>query len=320
MNIDLSLNRVYWEYVQNKTYLRPPRNYLCTSLIPCLGVRATVPKYKRRSKSFHRDLTALVKAFAQKYPDYQYVISLSGGIDSEVTAETFYQCGIPFRAVIQRLFKGANDYDIIFAVKYCQQRNIPFKIVDLSLDKLKKETIPDAVKYGQFTHSYSQIALCNLFNYVDRTKEILINSGHNPDFHKQIGIGWWEDSPNIVKYAIAKDFKFFTFTSLEPIFCHYAANYDQNQPGDKNNNFLYEAFPHLKRRIKMTGWEKSDNITVELTQDIVKEANFRYQSFITWEEYTLAFIKKVFEQKRFKAFHPAMLEEIVYWVKGKYYA
>lgn len=320
MNIDLSLNRVYWEYVQNKTFLRPPRNYLCTSLIPCLGVRATVPKYKRRSKSFHRDLTALVKAFAQKYPDYQYVISLSGGIDSEVTAETFYQCGIPFRAVIQRLFKGANDHDIIFAVKYCQQRNIPFKIVDLSLDKLKKETIPDAVKYGQFTHSYSQIALCNLFNYVDRTKEILINSGHNPDFHKQIGIGWWEDSPNIVKYAIAKDFKFFTFTSLEPIFCHYAANYDQNQPGDKNNNFLYEAFPHLKRRIKMTGWEKSDNITVELTQDIVKEANFRYQSFITWEEYTLAFIKKVFEQKRFKAFHPAMLEEIVYWVKGKYYA
>ena len=126
--------------------------------------------------------------------------------------------------------------------------------------------------------------------------------------------------PNIVKYAIAKHYKFFTFTSIEPIFCHYAANYDGDQPGHKNNDFLYEAFPHLKRRIKMTGWEKSDNITVELTQDIVKEANFRYQSFITWEEYTLAFIKKVFEQKRFKAFHPAMLEEIVYWVKGKYYA
>ena len=305
MNIDLSLNRVYWEYVQNKTYLRPPRNYLCTSLIPCLGVRATVPKYKRRSKSFHRDLTALVKAFAQKYPDYQYVISLSGGIDSEVTAETFYQCGIPFRAVIQRLFKGANDHDIIFAVKYCQQRNIPFKIVDLSLDKLKKETIPDAVKYGQFTHSYSQIALCNLFNYVDRSKEILINSGHNPDFHKQIGIGWWEDSPNIVKYAIAKDFKFFTFTSLEPIFCHYAANYDQNQPGDKNNNFLYEAFPHLKRRIKMTGWEKSDNLVGELMNKIREVSNFRYQSYITWEEYTLAFIRKVFVQKGFE---------------GKYYA
>lgn len=305
MSIDLSLNRVYWEYVQNKTYLRPKHDYLCSSLIPCIGVRATVPVYKRRGKSFHRDLTALSKAFAQKYSNFQFVISLSGGIDSEVTAETFYQLGIPFRALIQRLFKGANDHDIIFAVKYCQQRNIPFKIVNLSYDKLKTEIIPDAVKYGEFTHSYSQIALCNLFNYIDRGKEILINSGHNPDFHKEIGIGWWEDSPNIVKYAIAKHYKFFTFTSLEPIFCHYAANYDKDQPGDKNNDFLYKAFPHLKRRIKMTGWEKSDNIVGELTDAIRVSSNYRYQSFITWENYTLAFIRKVFVQKGFE---------------GKYYA
>ena len=230
---------------------------------------------------------------------------MSGGIDSEVTAETFFQCGIPFRVIIQRLFKGANDHDIIFAVKYCQQRNIEFQIIDLSLEKLKKEIIPAAVKYGEFTHSYSQIALCNLFNYIDQEKEILINSGHNPDFHADIGIGWWEDSPNIIKYAIAKYYKFFTFTSLEPIFCHYAANYDRNQPGDKNNDFLYEAFPHLKRRIKMTGWEKSDTIAGELTQDIVNEANYRFQSFITWEEYTLAYMRKIFVQKG---------------LEGKYYA
>ena len=170
---------------------------------------------------------------------------------------------------------------------------------------LKKEIIPDGVKYGEFTHSYSQIALCNLFNYIDRSKEILINSGHNPDFHKDIGIGWWEDSPNIIKYAIAKHYKFFTFTSIEPIFCHYATNYDSKQPGDKNNDFLYEAFPHLKRRIKMTGWEKSDNVIGELTNLIREISNFRYQSFITWEEYTLAFIRKVFVQKGFE---------------GKYYA
>ena len=305
MNIDLSLNRVYWEYVQNKSYLRPQYDYLCSSLIPCLGVRATVPIFKRRGKSFHRDLTGLVKAFAQKYSHLDYVISLSGGIDSEVTAEAFYQCKIPFRAVIQRLFKGANDHDIIFAVKYCQERDIPFKIINLSLEELKKKIIPDGVKHGEFTHSYSQVALCNLFNYIDPRKEILINSGHNPDFHADIGIGWWEDSPNIVKYAIAKHYKFFTFTSLEPIFCHYAANYDHNQPGDKNNDFLYEAFPHLKRRIKMTGWEKSDNVVGELTNLIREISNFRYQSFITWEEYTLAFIRKVFVQKGFE---------------GKYYA
>ena len=297
MNIDLSLNRVYWEYVQNHSYLRPPHNYLCSSLIPCIGVRATVPVYKRRGKKFKNDLVHLVKAFAQKYEGYKYVISMLGGIDSEITAEVFYELGIPFRVLIQRLFKGANDYDIIFAVKYCQDRKIPFKIVDLSLEKLKKEIIPDAIKHGQFTHSYSQIALCNLFNYIDRQDDILINSGHNPDFHRGIGIGWWEDSPNIIKYAIAKHCKFFTFTSLEPIFCHYAANFDGDQPGDKNNEFLYEAFPHLKRRIKMTGWEKSDNLVGELTDLIVQTANFRFQTFITWEEFTLAYMRKIFVEK-----------------------
>ena len=297
MNIDLSLNRVYWEYVQNHSYLRPPHNYLCSSLIPCIGVRATVPVYKRRGKKFKNDLVHLVKAFAQKYDGYKYVISMPGGIDSEITAEVFYELGKPFRVLIQRLFKGANDYDIIFAVKYCQDRKIPFKIVDLSLEKLKKEIIPDAIKHGQFTHSYSQIALCNLFNYIDRQDDILINSGHNPDFHRGIGIGWWEDSPNIIKYAIAKHCKFFTFTSLEPIFCHYAANFDGDQPGDKNNEFLYEAFPHLKRRIKMTGWEKSDNLVGELTNRIREVSNFSYQSFITWEEFTLAYMRKIFVEK-----------------------
>ena len=89
MNIDLSLNRVYWEYIQNGSYLRPANNYLCSSLIPCLGVKANVPIYKRRSKSFKNDLTLLVKAFSQKYCNKQYVLALSGGIDSEVTEKLF---------------------------------------------------------------------------------------------------------------------------------------------------------------------------------------------------------------------------------------
>ena len=52
---------------------------------------------------------------------------MSGGIDSEV-AETFYRLNIPFRVLIQRLFEGANDYDIMYAVKYCKERSIPIKL------------------------------------------------------------------------------------------------------------------------------------------------------------------------------------------------
>ena len=47
----------------------------------------------------------------------------------------------------------------------------------------------------------------------------------------------------------------------------------------------------------MPGWEKSDSITIELTDLIVKIANYRYQSFITWEEFTLAYLRKIFVEK-----------------------
>jgi len=298
MNIDLSLNRVYWEYTQNNSYLRPKTGYMCSSTIPSMGVRVTVPEYKRRSQSFKNDLTLLVKAFAEKYKDYKFVLALSGGIDSEVTAQTFYELGIPFRAISQKLFDVLNIHDIVYAAKYCKERNIEHKIVNITMDQMLKETIPDAIEHGEFTHSYSQIALCNLFNYVDKEQEILIFSGHNPDFHEHIGIGWWEDSPNIVKYAIAKEYKFFTFTSLEPIFCHYASNFDRTQPGEKNNDFLYRAFPGLIRRVKMTGWEKGSNIIPIFTEKIRSCAAYDYQTFITWQKFTKAYVEKLLIKKR----------------------
>lgn len=299
MSIDLSLNRVYWQYIQNKSWSRPQNDYLCANSIPSLGVRVTVPEYHRRGQSFHTDLTKLVQLFAKKYHDHQFVLALSGGIDSEVTAETFYELGIPFRAVTQRLFEGTNDHDIVFAMKYCKDRNIDLTVVNLPYDKLLTHTIPDGTRHGEFTHSYSQIALTNLFHYVNDS-EILIFSGHNPDFHRKIGIGWWEDSPNIVKYAINKNKKFFTFTSLEPIFCHYANNFDENQPGDKNNDFLYKAYPQLKRRVKMTGWEKNDKLIPDLEDKIRESAGYKMMSFITWDRFTLNYIRQLYLEKAIK--------------------
>jgi len=299
MSFDLSLNRVYWEYPQTKTHLRPFHGYCATSQIPSLGVRVTVPEYRRRSSSFKNDLSKLVKLFAEKYKDYKFVLALSGGIDSEVTAEMFYELGIPFRGVSLSLFEGANNYDIVFAAKFCSDRDIPYTIHHLGLNQMLKNTIPDAVEHGQFTHSYSQIALTHLFKHV-KDDEILIYSGHNPDFHRDIGVGWWEDSPNIVKYAISKKKKFFTFTSLEPIFCHYAANFDDKQPGDKDNDFLYAAFPQLKRRVKMTGWENSDKIIPTLEDRIRDCSAYRLQSFITWDRFTLDFVRKLFIKEGLK--------------------
>ena len=58
-----------------------------------MGCRVIAPEYKRRGKSFKQDLDSLVSMFAKKYNDYNFVLALSGGIDSEVTAESFYTQG-----------------------------------------------------------------------------------------------------------------------------------------------------------------------------------------------------------------------------------
>lgn len=244
----LELNRVYWEY-DNGDWWRPT---------PYREAFVNIPRYRRYGPSIRHDLFTLAKQFAERYRKYNFYIALSGGIDSEITAETFYQLGIPFEAVTLRLFGGKNDYELLYVNEFCKNRSIKSTIIDLDLKTFKDEVIPKATRYGQFTHSLSQIALTYLFEAMT-DKDILIYSGHNPDISK-FGVGWCEDSPNMVKYAINTNKNFFTFTSLEPIFMHYLLNYDPNQPGNKDNTFIYKCYPNLKNRTKRTGWEVLDDV------------------------------------------------------------
>jgi len=289
---DISINRTYWKYTQTNTFMRPLRGYYCHHKIPSLGSYVTVPPYKNHGKDIREDYFELVKQFANKYKSYKFVLGMSGGIDSEVCAETFYQLNIPFRVVSLRLFKDHNDFDLVYAAKFCKDRKIEHKIIPLSFDKLIKDVIPKAVKYGQFTHAISQTALTYLFEFIG-DNEILINSGHNPDHYRGLGLGWWEDSPNYVKYAINTNKKFMTFTSLEPIFCHYVKNYDANQPGEKDNTFLYESFDNLPIRIKYTGWEKSGDELHEGSEYLRKECRYAFQTFLTWRNVTLKYKKTI---------------------------
>ena len=123
-SIDFSLNRTYWKYEKNQSIWRPS-DYDWDFAGVHRGVNVTIPEYKRRSSSLLNDMKNLVTRFHKIYKG-EYVITMSGGIDSELVAETFYQLNIPFKVLIQRLFKGANDYDIMYAVKYCKEKQQNF--------------------------------------------------------------------------------------------------------------------------------------------------------------------------------------------------
>lgn len=278
--LTLECNRTYWEY-SNGSWWRPA-DFEWGTITD--HVTVSVPEYKHRSSKFRYDLSSLALKFHFHHRG-DYVITMSGGIDSEVTAETFYHLGIRFRVLILSLFDGMNQGDIIWAVKWCKDRDIPYKIIKLSFDEFIENTIQQAIECGQFVRSYSQMALTHLFNYVN-PEEIIIFSGHNPDFHDTIGIGWQEDSPNMVKYAINVRKRFFTFTSLEPIFCWYAANYDRTKAGNKDSEFIFCEYKELKRRPKLTGWEFSQPYISKIL-DKINEFNghIPYEPFITWERF-----------------------------------
>lgn len=273
------LNRVYWKYRGSNSFMRP-KFYE--------GVGVTCPKYVNKGVNIKEDMIKLVTNFHQKYKnDFSYVIALSGGIDSELVAETFYQLKIPFRAISLSLFNNKNFYDLIYAREYTAKRKIAHLFMPLSLKKFTQQVIPKAVELGQFSESLSQAALTYLFNYI-MDDEILIFSGHNPDYNQDIGFGWSEDSPNLVKYAINNKNNFFTFTSLEPIFLHYKANYSLNEPGHKNNNFIYKCYPKLRQRMKRTGWETSLDIQYGysklLSTPLTKDTGEIISVFIGWKD------------------------------------
>lgn len=283
MNLETSIlecNRIYWEY-ENGSWWRPT-DFKWGKITD--GVRVSVPEYKTRTSSFKKDLTHLCFNFHRHHKG-DYVITMSGGIDSEVTAETFYQLGIPFRVLILSLFEGMNRGDIIWAVKWCKDREIEYTIVKLTLDEFINNTIQQAIECGQFVRSPSQMALTKLFDYID-IDEIIIFSGHNPDYYPTVGIGWQEDSPNMVKYALNVRKRFFTFTSLESIFVWYAAYYDANQAGLKDSSFIYDAYPNLKRRPKLTGWEFSHDYLNQIYTKIDSfNSHIQYEPFITWDKF-----------------------------------
>jgi hypothetical protein len=270
----LELNRVYWEY-NNGDWWRPT---------PFSSAKVTCPRYKRYGVSIRHDLFSLAREFADTYRHHNFFIAMSGGIDSEITAETFYQLGIPFEAISLSLFDAQNAFDLIYVKQFCKDRSINYNFIDLDLSEFIEEVVPKAVLHGQFTNSLSQVALTYLFEFMTE-KDILIFSGHNPDFSR-LGIGWWEDSPNLVKYSINTENNFFTFTSLEPIFMHYLLNYDPSQPGDKDNKFIYDCYPNLKKRTKRTGWEALQHLLkykMLLDTPVYKDSARKGQVFLTWK-------------------------------------
>lgn len=75
-------------------------------------------------------------------------IGFSGGIDSEVIINSFIKNKIPFTVLMVEFENELNKHDIFWAKKYCEDNNLPYKIVKLDIEKFVTKDINKYLNQG----------------------------------------------------------------------------------------------------------------------------------------------------------------------------
>ena len=87
---------------------------------------------ERQPLSFHQECLEAARRIAENTKEPIWVL-FSGGVDSEVTLQSFVQAKIPVQVAILRFKNDLNIHDISYAVIACHQLNVPYRIFDLDL-------------------------------------------------------------------------------------------------------------------------------------------------------------------------------------------
>ena len=78
-------------------------------------------------------------------------LALSGGIDSEVMAQSFFAMKIPFQPFSIRHCDNGNLHDIEWAIKWCKAKGLELKILEIDFLNFLKEDIPDMEAQEEFS-------------------------------------------------------------------------------------------------------------------------------------------------------------------------
>jgi len=76
-------------------------------------------------------------------------IMFSGGNESEIVVRSFFDQQIPFKVSILKFKNDLNLHDISFAVVFCEQRGIPYSIIDLNIKGFLEAEVYDYAERTQ---------------------------------------------------------------------------------------------------------------------------------------------------------------------------
>jgi len=116
-------------------------------------------------KSYYEEIYDNARAM-REYFSGQFDVLLSGGIDSEVIVRTFKDLKIKHNTFIFRYENNFNYKEVNSAIDICQCLNIPYKIVDMNLQKFFETEAYDIFKASGCIRA-GRLPHLKFFDYLD---------------------------------------------------------------------------------------------------------------------------------------------------------
>lgn len=105
---------------------------------------------------------AAKKAASMNIKNKPIIVTMSGGLDSELIAQAFYLAGIPFKALIGKLTVGVaddvlvlNEHDYCYAEKWCIAHNIEIEYCSIDVFKEAQLLTEYAMSSKGFSPQYA---------------------------------------------------------------------------------------------------------------------------------------------------------------------
>jgi rhodanese-related sulfurtransferase len=116
------------------------------------------PRCSRLPQKWTEEIKIAAKILASG-TNKEILVYLSGGIDSEIVAQTFKDIGIPFKALIFRFPNDLNLHDIKYANEWCNKYKVDKIVIDFD--------IVGFLQYGFRQYLKEDLVSNNIFRYLN---------------------------------------------------------------------------------------------------------------------------------------------------------
>jgi hypothetical protein len=242
--------------------------------------------------SYKEELIKAARSTIDTYPNQKFTLFFSGGADSELVLRSYLEIKHPIEVIIYRYENDYNLYDISYAVNICNMLGVPYLLLDFNLQKFYEN---EAEKYSELSEIDRPRSLPHL-KFLETTDNIGILGQGDPWWSRKEHIdysikGTWEykdtesfvgaakfiqriNKPSIDRWLKWTPGLFLSYTRLN--WFKKLVNDEITGKAGVNTSKLQgyrEAYPNMLDRIKLTGFEKVDDLINEFEIFLSKKNN-----------------------------------------------